>query len=35
LLARKGLLEDWYAFDRERTHEALLAWCAKNGLALQ
>jgi hypothetical protein len=35
LLARKGLLEDWYAFEQERTREALLAWCAENGLVLQ
>jgi hypothetical protein len=35
LLAQKGLLEDWYAFEQERTREALLEWCAENGVVLE
>lgn len=27
LLAEKNLLEDWYAFENDRTREALLEWC--------
>jgi len=35
LLAEKGLLEEWYAFENARTKEALLEWCAENGLAIE
>jgi hypothetical protein len=35
LLAQKGLLEGWYAFEQERTREALLKWCAENGVVLE
>jgi hypothetical protein len=35
LLAHKGLLEDWYAFEQDRTREALLEWCAENGVVLE
>jgi len=32
LLAESSLLEEWYAFENDRTKEALLEWCAENGL---
>jgi hypothetical protein len=35
LLAENSLLEEWYAFENARTKEALLEWCAENGLVLE
>jgi hypothetical protein len=35
LLAESSLLEKWYAFENDRTKEALLEWCAENGLNLE
>jgi hypothetical protein len=35
LLAEKGLLDEWYAFENARTKEALLEWCAENGLVVE
>ena len=35
LLAHKGLLDDWYAFERERTRAALLNWCEEKGIVLE
>lgn len=35
LLAEKGLLEAWYAFENARTKEALLEWCVENGLVIE
>ena len=35
LLAEKGLLEAWYAFENARTREALLEWCVENGLVIE
>ncbi len=35
LLAESSLLEEWYAFENDRTKEALLEWCAENGLNLE
>jgi hypothetical protein len=32
LLVEKCLIDDWYAFENARTKEALLEWCAENGL---
>ena len=32
LLAEKNLLEAWYAFENDRTREALLEWCKENGV---
>jgi len=32
LLTEKDLMEDWYAFENERTREALLEWCKENGV---
>jgi hypothetical protein len=34
-LAEISLLEEWYAFENGRTKEALLEWCAENGLVLE
>lgn len=34
LLEQKGLLDEWYAFEQQRTREALLHWCEKNGIVL-
>lgn len=34
LLAENNLLEEWYAFENERTKEALLEWCKENGVDL-
>ncbi|MCK4623407.1 MAG: hypothetical protein KAT62_14495 [Desulfuromonadales bacterium] len=34
LLATADLLEAWYAFEQERTREALLQWCAENKVVL-
>ena len=33
-LATKGLLESWYAFEKQRTEQALRQWCAVNQIAL-
>jgi hypothetical protein len=33
LLERAGLLEAWYAFEREAVATALRAWCVENDLA--
>ncbi len=35
LLAEKGLLKEWYAFENNRTREALVEWCAEEGLVLE
>lgn len=35
LLERKGLLEEWYAFEEEKTREALVRWCGENGVELE
>ena len=35
LLDRKGLLEEWYAFEREKIREALVRWCGENGVELE
>jgi hypothetical protein len=32
LLASQGYLEKWYAFEAESTAQALLEWCAENGI---
>ena len=32
LLEQKNQLEAWYAFENERTKEALLEWCKENGV---
>ena len=33
-LREKNLLEEWYAFENERTREALVAWCQEQGLVV-
>ena len=35
LLERKGLLEEWYAFEEKETRERLLRWCEENGVVLE
>ncbi|MCK5351545.1 hypothetical protein KAJ77_03150, partial [bacterium] len=35
LLEQKGLLEEWYAFEEEKTRERLLRWCEENGVVLE
>ncbi len=35
LLARRGLLESWYAYSEERTLVALKDWCDSEGLAIE
>ena len=35
LLERKGLLQEWYAFEEENTRERLLRWCEENGVVLE
>ncbi|TWG89304.1 hypothetical protein L602_000100001940 [Cupriavidus gilardii J11] len=35
LLARKGMLEVWHAFEAEATDKALRQWCADNGLEVR
>ena len=35
LLERKGLLEEWYAFEEGKIREALLRWCVENGVVLE
>lgn len=32
LLARRDLLDSWYAFEQAATESALREWCAQNGL---
>ena len=32
LLSEKNLLEEWYAFESQRTRDALLEWCERQGL---
>jgi Uncharacterised protein family (UPF0158) len=34
-LEEKGLLESWYAFENQRTKEALLGWCEENEIVLE
>lgn len=34
LLARKGVLEHWYAFEADAIEGALRQWCAENGLEI-
>ncbi len=34
LLQARGKLERWYEFEDHATEEALLAWCAENGIRL-
>lgn len=34
LLVEKNLLDDWYAFEQQRTREALLQWCEENEIVL-
>ena len=35
LLAGRNLLDQWYAFSKEKTLSALGEWCASEGLAAQ
>ncbi len=35
LLAEKGFLEEWYAFENTRTRAALLEWCEEHGLVIE
>jgi hypothetical protein len=35
LLVEKNMLEDWYAFENERTREALLKWRELQGLTIE
>jgi hypothetical protein len=35
LLSEINLLEEWYAFENERTREALLEWCRKEGIIVE
>ena len=35
LLARRGLLDEWFAFENEREEEALRAWCQEEGIELE
>jgi hypothetical protein len=35
LLEQKSLLDEWYAFEQQRTREALLHWCEENGIVLE
>jgi Uncharacterised protein family (UPF0158) len=35
LLEHNGLLDEWNDVQAERSHAAMLAWCAKNGIELQ
>ena len=34
LLYRLGKEQDWYAYEERRTREALVEWCAENGITL-
>jgi hypothetical protein len=35
LLEKKNLLDEWYAFEQQRTRAALLHWCEENGIVLE
>jgi len=35
LLERKGFLQEWYAFEEEKTQERLLRWCEENEVVLE
>jgi hypothetical protein len=35
LLEQKGLLDEWYDFEQQRTRQALLDWCEENGIELE
>jgi hypothetical protein len=35
LLEQKGLLDEWYVFEQQRTHQALLLWCEENSIELE
>jgi len=35
LLERKGVLEDWYKFEKERQELALKEWCRKNDIEIK
>jgi len=35
LLERKDLLQEWYAFEEEKTRERLLRWCEENEVVLE
>ena len=34
LLEDRGVIDDWYAFERQATEQALKEWCEDNGIAL-
>ncbi|EGJ51927.1 hypothetical protein Desaf_3650 [Desulfocurvibacter africanus subsp. africanus str. Walvis Bay] len=34
-LEDKGMLQAWYDFENARTREALLEWCAENGIEIE
>jgi len=34
-LKQKGLLDDWYVFEQQRTRQALLQWCEENDIELE
>jgi len=34
LLDRKGLLQEWYAFEESAQHRAIEQWCEENGLEI-
>jgi hypothetical protein len=35
LLEQKGLLDEWYDFEQQRTRQVLLNWCKENGIELE
>ena len=35
LLEQKALLDEWYVFEQQRTHQALLHWCEENDIELE
>ena len=35
LLEQKALLDEWYAFEQQRTRQALLLWCEENSIELE
>ena len=35
LLERKGLLEEWYKYEKERQDEALREWCKENDIKIE
>jgi hypothetical protein len=35
LLEQNGLLDEWYVFEQQRTHQALLHWCEENSIELE